>query len=85
MLDDWSYKYRLGNQKFLGIQFSQKGHLQRFRDVIFEDGCSGIENVCLSFLFCRFIIFVLCQSCGIFTLILYICNCVDLENTSVEP
>ena len=48
--------YRIDGN-FRGIQFSRKGHLQRFRDLIFSDGCSCIKNV-------RFanLIFVVCRS-----------------------
>ena len=46
---------------FRGIQFSWKGHLQRFCDLFFAYKRSSIERLHLSFLFCR-IILVVCQS-----------------------
>ena len=46
---------------YQGIQFLQKGHLQRFRDLIFADGCSRIEKVCWGFYFAD-LIFIVCRS-----------------------
>ena len=42
--------YRIAGN-FREIQFLLIGHLQRFRDLIFTDGFSGIENVRLGHLF----------------------------------
>ena len=45
----WNLQVPCGN--FWGIQFSRKGHLQRFRDLIFTDGLSSIKNMRSSFSF----------------------------------